>query len=128
MRYEINNYVECRLEEWADWYLRHGDLGLGYPKRTLEGRLMDEGGVLIKATLPPDLQCNAEAEEIEHFVVELRHQDARLATVLKEQYFGFGNAMSKAKRLKLSYANFRVQLDMAKHWMAGRLSASLPRG
>lgn len=116
----INDYVNYRLDQWADWYLRNGGFGLGYPKKSVEGKLIDNGGVLIKST--PYLACNASAEEIEHLVVELTKQNERLAQVLREQYFGLGTMPRKAKRLGFSYAYFRTQLDMAKQWMAGRLS------
>jgi hypothetical protein len=79
---------------------------------------------LIMSTIPHDLLCNAGAEEIEKFVVELRKQNACLAAVLREQYFGLGTMQHKAKRLQLSCSYFRVKLDMTKQWMVGRLSGS----
>lgn len=124
MIHNVNEYIDCRLDEWANWYLQYGDFGLGYPRRSIEGRLMDEGGVLIKSTASRDLLCNAEAEEIEKMVLELNQQNSRLAKVLRENYFGFGTCKSKAERLAMSYSSFKTHLDMAKQWLAGRLSTS----
>lgn len=126
MNYDINDYVESRLEEWAEWYLKHGDFGLGYPWRSIEGRMIDNGGIIIRG-IAPEVLCNTEAEEIEHMVQELYRQDEFLARVLREQYFGKGTAKNKSARLKTSYENFKIHLKMAKHWLAGRLSASYPR-
>lgn len=127
MNYDINAYVDCRLDEWAEWYIQHGDLGLGYPRKSLEGRLMDSGGIIAKVTIAPELMCNAEAEEIEQMVLELNQQNAFLAQVLREQYFGKGVMRSKAERMRISCVNFRVHLKMAKLWLAGRLSVGYAR-
>lgn len=37
------------VQEWADWSRRH-NLGIGYPSRSVEGRMMDDRGVLPAGT------------------------------------------------------------------------------
>lgn len=127
MSYDITKYVERRLEEWANWYLYYGDFSLGFPKENLVSKLVKYGGHIIRLTRCPDLNSNKEAEEIENYVIELTRQNKVLAKVLREQYFGLGNAHSKAERLKISYPLFRQSLDMAKQWMMGRLSSKFCR-
>jgi len=121
---DISSYLERRLEEWANWYSCYGDLGLGYPHKSIEGKLIDNGGILIKRTQPHDFASNTDAEEIENFVTELAKQNPSLAIVLREEYFSSGITHQKARRVNLSYSHFRTQLDKAKQWMLGRLSAS----
>lgn len=126
MNYSIQEYIEYRLEEWAKWYLRGNSLGLGYPRASLEGRMMESCGVIAKSTVPPGLLCNAEAEEIEKMVLELNQQNERMAKILRAQYFEQGTTKGKAARLQMSYETFKMQLDLAKQWLTGRLSASYP--
>lgn len=125
MSYDINAYVEYRLDSWATWYTQHSDLGLGYPKQSIEARLLYGDGILVNHQYGRhEVMCNDDAEEIEKMVLELNKQNERLAKVLREQYFGQGTAKRKAERLKMSYESFKMQLDLAKQWLTGRLSLS----
>jgi hypothetical protein len=119
---EIMDYLDQRLIEWADWYLRQNDHGLGYPKKSIEARLMELGGFLIKMTghyYPPS---HTNAEEIEDYIRELAKQNRILADTLRSAYLGIGTGRQKAKRMQLSYTQFKVYLGMAKQWLAGRFS------
>lgn len=118
-------YVEERLQQWAEWYSRGNLFGLGYPPCSLEYRLMTEG-VVVKSTGPRPIACNEEAEEIERFVREIAKQNNKIALALRCQYFGYmGRRKSRehAELLRMSYARFRVYVAMGRQWVAGRLSA-----
>ena len=120
---DMVDYVEQRLIEWADWYLRRDDHGLGYPKKSIEAQLMELGGFIIKTTgcyYPPS---HASAEEIELHLLALAKQNRQLADTLRGAYLLVGTSRQKAKRLQLSYTQFKVYLAMAKQWLAGRLSS-----
>ncbi len=115
-------YVEHRLEEWADWFSRGCDLGLGYPKQSTVAWLKENVGILTKAQGSKPLATHEQAEEMERLIVELALQNPRLARALRQQYLNNNNARQKARNMGLSYAHFKVQVDMAKQWLAGRLS------
>ncbi|MCE3238127.1 MAG: hypothetical protein K0R24_1108 [Gammaproteobacteria bacterium] len=117
------HYLDNRLEEWADWLIRYNHHGLGYPSKTIEARLRDEGGVLISGTgihYPPS---NERAEEMERLVVELDAHNKQLATVLRVYYLDPGLIKHKAKKANVSFSQFKVCVKMAKTWLSGRLSA-----
>ena len=122
MRKITDEYLEDRLDEWADWSLRIEDNGLGYPRRTIEARLRDEGGVLISGTGCRPLPVHEKAEEMERFIVELyKHKDV-LGKALRTQYLEVGTVKYKAKKANTSLSQFKVYVKMAKTWLAGRLS------
>lgn len=119
---DMTDYIESRLIEWAEWYLRDDDHGLGFPKKSIEAHLMELGGLLIKTTgyyYPPS---HANAEEIEAYIRELAQQNRMLAETLRSAYLWIGTGKQKAKRMRVSYTQFKVYLGMAKQWLAGRLS------
>jgi hypothetical protein len=115
-------YVECRLEEWADWYSRGCDSGLGYPRQSTIAGLLDNQGVLTKAQGRKPLPTHERAEEIEAFVTELAVQNIRIAKALCQYYLGKGNMPQKAHVLGISYVCFKTEVDKAKQWLAGRLT------
>lgn len=115
-------YVEYRLEEWAHWYSRGCYMGLGYPNQSTIAALKEYQGVMIKTQGIKPIATNEQAEEIEDLMKELALQNKRLTDVLRQNYFGVGTAAYKAEQVGLSYAHFKVQLDMAKQWLAGRLT------
>ena len=117
-----DEYLDERIEEWADWVVRLDNHGLGYPHRTLEARLRDEGGVLISGTgyyCPPG---NERAEEIERFIAELHKRNEELAIALRVYYLETGFTKHKAKKIKLSVTQFKIYVRMARMWLAGKLS------
>ena len=116
-------YLDGRLDEWADWSMLPYDNGLGYPKKTIEARLHEQGGVLISGTGARHEPTNERAEEIEFLLLELHKHDQRLSMSLRTYYLGDGLIQHKAKKAGFSYSQFKVFVDMGRAWMAGRLSA-----
>lgn len=116
-----SQYVQRRLQIWADWYSRGCGFGLGYPRKNLMARLQEMGGVLIKPTGQAPLPTNAAAEEIEKLVGELAQRYRSLAECLREYYLGEGTMAQKAKRQAMSYAQFKICVDKAKVWLDARL-------
>lgn len=128
MNKEFIKYVEQRLDEWATWYSSGNSYGLGFPRRSIEHILMTEG-IVPTSTKPQLLPCNEDAEEIEALVVEMGKQNNKMAYILRHHYFEPGALRAKAVcfseiHSKVSYNKFKVYVDMAKQWLAGRLSAS----
>jgi hypothetical protein len=117
-------YINDRLSHWAKWFAYYGDYGLGFPHKSPEARLMD-GDVRCRARTNY-IPSNSKAEETEMLVKELAGQNSRLAIALREYYFGAGNMIYKARRVGLSSSHFKVYVDLAKHWLIGRLSLQKP--
>jgi hypothetical protein len=123
MNSESIQYVEDRLNEWAAW-VSHGNwYGLGYSPCSVLYRLMTEG-ILTKTTAPKMLPCNENAEEIEALIYEMWKQDQALAEALRINYLTQGSLRYKAKKFSINRDRLAYHLDMARQWLAGRLSAS----
>ncbi len=95
---------------------------MGYPGKSTLALLREYQGVVIRVQGIKPLPTHEQAEQIEKLVAELAMQNERLAKVLRQNYLGVGTAMRKARQIGLSYAHFKVQLDMAWYWVAGRLT------
>ena len=116
-------YLEERLTEWSDWIIRCNSYGVGYPRKTIEARLHEEGGILISGTgryYPP---TNPRAEEIEQCIKALNEEIPKLAKVIRVFYLETGLIKHRAKKAGCSYSQFKVLVDMAKAWLKGRLGA-----
>jgi len=110
--------VKRRCEEWAEWYSRGQAYGLGYPTTSLEDRCL-QGRRGFRAFL-----THAAAEEVESWVKDMACYHPQLAHVLRCYYFDAHSLRRGAKQLSLSPTQFKGQLEMAHHWLAGRLSLS----
>ena len=119
----VTRYIEQRLKAWANYYLRYGDYGLGFPKKSLVATIMEGTGYTPgQGRAPQSIPENEAAEQMECLVNELALQNAKLATALRAYYFGVGSVKQRAQSIHVSYAHFRVQLDMAIQWLAGRMT------
>ncbi len=118
----VSEYVQRRLQEWAEWFSRGNFYGLGYPSCSIEYRLMREGSITKHSGSRP-LPCNTEAEEIEKLVKELSEQNNNLAIALRCFYFTNGSLRVKAKNVAISHVYLKYYVDMAHQWLMGRLSA-----
>lgn len=121
MSSDMDCYVEHRLKEWANWYTRNLDHGLGYPKRSVEGRLLDEGGYLSKRTGYKREMVHHDAEEIETLIKEMSLYNQELAKAIRVEYIKNNTQANKAKLLSVSLAQFKLYIKMAKAWLSGRL-------
>ena len=119
---DFMHYVEQRLEHWARWYSSGNYYGLGFHSETIEYVLMTVG-VMIKSTGLKPLPYDEGAEEIEALVTEMTKHNEKMAIMLRIHYFGNGLVSERAEKLGVSYGRFRVYVDMARQWLAGRLSA-----
>jgi len=118
----FDRYLQNRLEQWADWYLRGNFYGLGYPHCSLEYRLLSEGNIQHNKG-PRPLPSNEAAEEIEDMVKQMAEHNRSMANALRCQYFVTGTLRTRAARLKMSHSHFKHYVDMAHQWLAGCLSA-----
>jgi hypothetical protein len=118
-------YLEERLCQWADWYTRGNCYGLGYPRCSVEYRILLEGVIQRNSGAKP-LPSNEAAEEIENLVKQMAQYDATMAKALRCHYFVTGNLRLKSSHLKMSHSHFKHYVDMGHQWLAGRLSGHKP--
>ena len=114
-------YLERRLNQWAEWILQGNDFGLGYPKKTIEAKMADTGGIWKKLSTDRAIPSNPNAEAMEHFIRELEKNYPFLAMILRMQYLAQGSPNEKAKKLKLSHTRYYSYLSSAKYWLDGYL-------
>lgn len=121
------NYVEYRLQQWADWYTRGNLYGIGYPSTSTEYRLMTEGNIVRNpgAMLAP---THDGAEEMEMLVKKMAEQNRLMALVIRCHYFHPDSFRTNSNYLKkmgveISYNHFKHYVEMAKQWLIGYLSS-----
>lgn len=98
MNQKFIQYVEERLNQWADWYSRGNYYGLGYPSCSIEYRLMTEGYVARNNHGQRSIPVNEEAEEVEKLIREMAKQNSNMALALRCHYFTRGGFRTKAKK------------------------------
>jgi hypothetical protein len=118
---EIMQIVEDRLNEWAEWASHGNWFGIGYSPCSILYRLMTEG-ILIKSTAPLIHPTNEEAEEMEALIRDLWNQNKDLADALRIHYLFQGSLRYKANKFSINRDRLTYHLDMARQWLAGRLS------
>jgi len=117
----IDDYLEERLEEWAEW-LRGGNfVGIGYPRQsTLElikaGMIYDKNKSHI-----PVIQTNEKAEEMEKYICEMAEYKPIMAKTLRMFYLDSISTKSHAKKFNMPHSQFYLQVQMAKTWLIGRV-------
>ena len=124
---DTSAYLEKRLDHWAQWVLKGNQNGQGYPSKSSLYDWMKMGGVVVQAQSKPPLPCDDDAEEIERCVMEMAKQRPRIALALRMQYLTSGTIQQKSKTTHLSSAQFKINLQMAKQWLAGWFSARFVR-
>ncbi len=121
----IDRYVHARLREWANWCVKCTVQGLGYPTRSVEGRLRDDGGVLPKSTAPLQLPTHPRAEEMEMLITEMGAYDAALLRAIRMKYLDKNTLYHEAKVQKISLPTLKNDLRRAKTWLAAKLNVNV---
>lgn len=117
--------TEQRLIGWAEWSKSRQDGGLGYPNRSVEGRLKDDGGVLPTSQYKSEVLVNEQAEEIESLIYIMTVKFPILGSIIKMEYLCSAPIKIKAARLQMSRTQFLTYRDQAKAWIDGQLHARL---
>jgi hypothetical protein len=117
----MDNYVEERLVEWARWYTRGNNGGLGYPKTSSITMFM-QGKTISKAkrTAKP-LPTHERAEEIESFINEMHAHKPLMASAIRLHYLDHLSLRRNAGNLRISHSQFKSYISMGKQWLAGRI-------
>ena len=118
--------IEKLLRCWAYWCIKNSDSGMGFPRRSIIGRLIDEGSCLTKWTGPKPLPVNDTAELVESMIVDMyKSYHPNIANSIREQYIQHGTQAHKARNLGVSTAQYKIHLNMGKAWLAGRLTGRM---
>lgn len=88
------------------------------------GKMIEVGNEGLKSGGPKPLPNNQNAEEIEFLVNEMFGQNNKMALALRIHYFGKRKSRDRSIELEISATRFRIYVDMARQWLAGRLSVS----
>jgi hypothetical protein len=114
-------WVNKRLDTWAAWALKCDLAGLGYPKQSIEGRLMQYGHYWPSSGHCSEVPVDPIAEEVDLYIRELARFEQKLAAALRLFYLGSGTNVEKSALLCCSYTQFKVHVDHARYWLAGRM-------
>jgi len=121
MKTALLQHVERCLDQWAAWVIKGEDWGLGYPRQSLEARLKAGGGKLIRTGRQHYLSDPPAVLEIDRHIVALKQFEPLLASALYCEYLIVGTQVQRARRAGMPTTQFRLRVDRAKHWLAGRL-------
>lgn len=119
---EKDRYLDHRLKAWGRWYIKLLEHGHGYPSKSIEGRMKDDGGVLSRSTAHPEPPTNPDAEEIDKLLNELwvTHQDCAMA--VRIHYTSTKFIEIEAKSWDMSRRRFYNNLKLGKMWLLGRMT------
>ena len=127
MRDVTDDYLEKRLIEWGEWFIRNDSNGLGSPQSTL-GRLIVDGGILTHAFGPKIPPENPSAQEIEDIVSSLvvfnKGQYSKCMKALKLKYTlpSYIKMDKLARKAGISSRTFRERILTARICVKMRLS------
>lgn len=116
----VDWFVDRMLKRWGKWAVSTLEFGLGYPSRSVEGRLLDGGGLLVKSTAPPQMIYDDESEKVERLLNELGAYKPQLALSLKLKYTS-KDIHKDLGTHSLPMPTFKKHLSEARAWMAASL-------
>jgi hypothetical protein len=121
----MDDYIEQRLIEWAEWFGQNTHDVLGYPRNSsinmfLQGSIVKKNK--RKAAIP--LPSHIEAEEMETYINEMHKQNVIMASAIRLHYLDHLSMRKNAKKLGLSHTYFKLYIQMGKQWLAGKLTLS----
>lgn len=118
--------VDALLNHWAEWVARDKDSGLGFPAKTVLGRLADgdiTSSSSFRSSAPPLNKRDYRAEAVNKSIIKLAQIDHTLSNALTLHYCEKGSAVEKCKVLGVSRRNYFTILDRARLWLSGFLTA-----
>lgn len=119
---KMMQYIDYRLKEWANWFGRGNFYGIGYPPYSTEYKLM-MGIISEKQHGVRVMPCNEDAEEMEKLIYEMSKQNNKMAIALRIHYLDRDKLQMQKREIGIGETKFRVYIQMARQWLAGRLSA-----
>jgi hypothetical protein len=118
--------IDVLLNHWAEWVARDKDSGLGFPAKTILGRLAD-GDITSASGFKPSAPLlnkrDYRAEAVHKSVIKLAHIDSTLSDAVTLHYCQQGSSVTKSKILGVSRRTYFTMLDRARTWLSGFLTA-----
>ncbi|MBF0260440.1 MAG: hypothetical protein HQL97_01210 [Magnetococcales bacterium] len=121
-------HVEARLENWAKWWVRANDGGLGWSPNqtdTLLHRLMKQasGGYAHRDSYAEMSEEARDAVEVESLLLEMEkiEEMRRNAAVVRVRFAGTGTIEEKAIELGISRQRFHERLMQGSIWIASAM-------
>lgn len=126
MTSNLSELLEIRLQDWADWYGKQQDFGMGYPRESLEYKLWRDGVLVrVKGIAPqPD---NPYAEEMEMWICLLQRnvgKDVREAICEKYMAPRLMSISKIADKLEISVKTLEYRINTAKKFLLGCLAGN----
>lgn len=120
---ENQHYLENRLHQWAEWYSRKEDNGLGFPSESNEYKMQTYGNVPRGTPGPKPLPVHPAAQEVEETISMMatkNSQTEQYAAALRHYYLeGRENKRKAAKIMCVSEAQFYIFFNGALCWLDG---------
>ena len=121
-----NLEVDALLVNWSDWVGRDCDGGLGFPTKTILGRMADGDlsmGSSSQSTSPPLMKRDYRAETVYRAIKNLSKVDPSAVDAIVLQYCRAGTTTQKSKELLVSKRTYYTLIDRGKCWLSGFFSA-----
>lgn len=119
----IDREHELLLEKWGRWMRRSRD-NIGYPRRSVEGRLKDDGGWLPHGTssmVPEAMYMPAEVEMVEKAVLTIQKltRGTQYVNVIKQEYiYSYSSQRANADKQKMTLRRYKECLERAREMVA----------
>jgi DNA-directed RNA polymerase specialized sigma subunit len=120
---DIDDYLETRLLEWAEWLSTGNHFNIGY-QRESSIAMFSEGKSICRndKAIKTNVDTNEQAEQIEKMVCEMAQYKPIMSDCLRHQYLHQKSLRDSAKKLGISHTQYKLYVQMAKLWLVGRLS------
>lgn len=114
----LNTYIVSRMNDWANWRVRLGDSGLGYPKKVIYSDLMPGSSHFGGSP-----EYNEECLDIDRCVVAVRAISMELYEVIMLHYVCVNwTQMQKLKHLGCCKASYYNKIEQANRLLLGFLN------
>lgn len=118
--------IDEMLESWGRWHVKA--TGFGYPDRSVEGRLMDDGGILPASTrgCVPLIYMPQDVEWVERAVIAVRQMpfgEPYVQALWRRYIFPLPTERQNAQALRVSERRYRELIARGRELVAVHLHA-----
>ncbi len=114
-------YLENRLQEWAEWLKTGNFLNIGYQRQSSIAMFQEGKTISPKARSTSTITTHKDAEEIERMIVQMATYKPIMADCLRNYYLNQLSLRASANKFGISHVQYGAYLQMARHWLVGRL-------
>ena len=114
--------IDVRLYEWGDYVREQQDFGLGFPKRNVIHKAMQEGPNAARSGGGGEAVMPKSVEQIEDTLCN-SHESIKVTAKLR--YVNQNTDKVAAQKLSISVSQYRQRIDQLHYYIAGSLGLSL---